>query len=265
MTRCGPDGECPAGRSCAGGFCLAQAGGDGADGGVAAQCPKATNHALSFSGGEQVRIPDSSSMRLTDITIEAWARFAGFPGQHQVIVAKPFGDDKANSFALWQQGGFLAGGVNPTLVEEAANHAFTPTLGRWYHFAFTYDHQSGTQKLYIDASLVATSTAPAPPKYDAKPTLIGADIDLGAPVGFFEGDIDEVWIWDQVRDAGEIADDKGRCLAPRMSGLSAYYSFDEGSGQRASDGSGNGNHATLGEGSGSDPRDPAWVESDVPF
>ena len=42
---------------------------------------------------------------------------------------------------------------------------------------------------------------------------------------------------------------------------SALWHFDEGSGQRSTDLSGNGNNGTLGGGSNEEPSDPAWVES----
>ncbi|MFA5772563.1 MAG: PKD domain-containing protein [Thermoplasmata archaeon] len=46
----------------------------------------------------------------------------------------------------------------------------------------------------------------------------------------------------------------------QTTGLVAYWSFDEGSGQTASDSSGNGNAGTLGSSSGSDSSDPTWVD-----
>jgi hypothetical protein len=270
MTRCGPANECPSGRQCSGGFCLAL-GAAGGDGGVedepdaGARCPKATNFALELHGDQLARIPDRSSLRPQDITIEVWVKFTGFPGTHQVIVAKPFGAEKANSYAIWYQGDRLNAGINPTSFEDAIGHPFTPELGRWMHIAYTFDHASLAQKLYVDGTEVARGTAAAAPMYDSHPVLIGADSDNGVLQGFFEGGIDELWMWDAVRDAGEIRRDLEDCRPRPVAGLNAYLSFDEGEGQTAADGSGRGNDAALGEAGGADSRDPTWTESSVPF
>ncbi len=229
---CGPNRPCASGFTCEadGGSCVKTGTVMGADAGLT-QCTKTGNRALSFAGGQVVTVPDSRFvLRLDDLTLEAWARFAGLPGQFQVIVTKPLGSATADSYVIWTEAGRINGGVNPTNPGDAIGTGFTPTLGTWYHFVLTFDHTTRTQKLYVDGALVATGTTAAVVQYDDHPVLIGGDINFGALSGFFDGDIDEVKIWTSVRDADQVGLDLHSCTPGSFTGLAARR------GRRADDG-----------------------------
>jgi hypothetical protein len=228
-------------------------------------CTKPGNQALAFAGSQWVQIADATSLHPTDLTIEAWAKFAGFAGADQVVVAKPLGAQTGDSFALWYEAGKINAGVNPTSVGDAIGYAFAPAVGTWYHLTFTYDHVSSEQKLYVDGALVATGTTTSAPIYDTQAVIIGGDLDFGNPAGFFQGEIDEVKIWDSVRALAEVGLDVHSCTPGSFTGLRAYWALDEAGGQTTADLSGNGNAGTLGDGAGSDARDPSWIVSTVPF
>jgi len=234
-----------------------------ADGG---SCVKTANKALRFSGAQYVMAPDSTSLRVSDLTVEAWVNFSTVPGaSYSTIVAKPLGTGTADSFTLWYQSGGLYAGANPTSPSNAIGLTWAPTLGRWYHVALTYEQTTRAQKLYVDGALVASGTAPSDPFYDSHPFFIGGDVDYGTPSGFFSGAIDEVRIWRSVRAIEEIGGDLRTCTPGAFDGLAAYFPFDEGEGQLAGDLSGNGNTAQLGEASAAESSDPTWVDSTVPF
>jgi len=228
-------------------------------------CTKPVNKALSFGGAQWVEIADATSLHVTDLTIEAWAKWKGFPGGLQVVVAKPLGTQTADSFALWYESGKLNAGVNPTSPNDAIGYAFTPTLDQWYHLTFTYEHTTSTQKLYVDGALVATGTTTSAPLFDTHPVIIGGDLDFEAAQGFFDGELDEIKLWDSVRDLGEVGLDVHSCTPGSFTGLRAYWALDEGTGQTTADLSGNANGGTLGDTTAADARDPSWIDSTVPF
>ena len=91
---------------------------------------------------------------------------------------------------------------------------------------------------------------------------------------YFDGKLDEVRFYGYVRTMDEIRldynagfsarfgphsscdEDPGACMT---NGLVGYWNFDEGSGQKAEDVSGEGNDGTLGSASSSDANDPKWT------
>ena len=63
---------------------------------------------------------------------------------------------------------------------------------------------------------------------------------------FFQGEIDDVSIWNVGRPAAQVQSDMSAALTPTESGLLADYLFDETSGTTAFDATANGNNGTLG-------------------
>jgi Concanavalin A-like lectin/glucanases superfamily len=227
-------------------------------------CVKPANRALHFSGAQYLQVPDSASLHVSDMTIEAWVSFSAIP-TFGTVVGKPLGTGTQDSFALWYEVGGLHAGAAPSNPATAIGLTWTPVLGRWYHLAFVYAQASRAQQLYIDGVLVASGTAPADPTYDTHPFLIGGDLNYGTFSGFFSGDIDEVRIWVSTRTVDEIGQDLRTCVPGTVAGLAAYFPLDEGAGQTALDQSGNGNDAILGATTGVEASDPTWVDSGVVF
>jgi hypothetical protein len=268
---CGPNGECPNGltcrtvdRKCVPGGQADASPADVLDVGLD-PCTKPSNRALSFAGGQVVSVPDSPSLRPEDLTLEAWARLTGSLGSFETIVAKPLGAGNGDSYAIWYEGGRINAGANPSNVATGIGVELAPELGIWHHFAFTFDHATKEQKLYLDGALVASGTTPAVVEYDDHPLLVGADSNSGALNGFFLGDIDEVKLWTSVRDVTEVGLDRRSCTPGSFTGLGGYWPLDEGSGQTTADVSGNGNGGVLGSNSAVEAWDPTWVDSTVAF
>ena len=130
--------------------------------------------------------------------------------------------------------------------------------GSWYHVAATYD--GNYQKIYINGTLVKTSS-------DLNTVLPSGTSNyyIGLSTeAYFAGRIDEVRIWNDVRTAAEIADNKDDELVGNESGLVAYYKMSDGSGTTLTDNSSNSNNGTLTNmttsGGSSD-----WVTSNAPI
>ena len=131
----------------------------------------------------------------------------------------------------------------------------------WHHIAGTFDGQYA--KLYIDGILkntvdMGTSGNAITYGYPNNSTLLGAEASSGsAPDGnYFDGKIDEVRIWGDVRSIEELQE----YICEDVSGQSnlvAYYRMSNGSGTSLADISSNSNTGTLYDG-GSIGNGPTW-------
>src|SRR4029077_12748692 len=109
------------------------------------------------------------------------------------------------------------------------------------HAAVTYDATSGLWKLYLngalEASPAAIATGARTPRSDSiEPAAIGTGITsavgnpptnpASTPGGFFDGQVEEVRIWNVVRTQAQIQADRFNELASGA-GLVARWGFNE--------------------------------------
>jgi len=135
---------------------------------------------------------------------------------------------------------------------EVTIHSTATLDSNWHHIVFVVGNNTG--KLYIDGQLNDS---------DASITSFGtmnlntgtigtgntSNGDLDSNVYPFTGKLDEVRIYNRALSAGEITRlynlTKPKLLAPNNLGLVGYWSFEEGTGTKAGDMSGNGNTGTT--------------------
>ena len=138
------------------------------------------------------------------------------------------------------------------------------TVNEWVHIALV--HGNGTLSAYRNGVLVG-SIASGPtqqPSTGAFPILhFGGIINTASRNWTFQGDIDEVQIWNAARTASDIAKDMAGPLSGAETGLAAYYRMSDGSGTSLTDDSGHGWTGTLQDGGGVGPPDGPilWVPS----
>jgi hypothetical protein len=174
-----------------------------------------------------INVPDSASLHPNQLTIEGWVKFASLSGV-QALFSKAVGSAPHDSFVVWFQSGVL-NAVTGTVSADGSvlSTSFSPVLGTWYHVAYTVDG-SGNQVLYLNGTSVASGNTGLTIGYDSNPFTIGADYEIGAPTYFFNGQIDEVTLYNQALIAADIvaiynAGSTGKCFsssAPSISGLS---------------------------------------------
>jgi len=148
---------------------------------VTTSLPTATAPAspsLAFDGVRQfVRSRLRVAAARGSLTLETWFNFAS--AQAQVFLAKSLGTGVRDSYALWYESGQLRG-----IVESAGTggnivaYNWSPTLGTWYHLAFTYDSANNVQTLYLNGVAVASNTATTAPGYDTHPVMLGGDFNM---------------------------------------------------------------------------------------
>ncbi|HRJ31051.1 MAG TPA: gliding motility-associated C-terminal domain-containing protein [Cyclobacteriaceae bacterium] len=175
-----------------------------------------------------VQVTDHPALRPSSLTLEAQINFSSLAGIYQAILGKGYNTAGSlrNSYALWYQDGSLRAGIDPSNLAYRILAPWSPLTNQWYHVAYTYDHISTVQNLYIDGVLVASGNAPLP-IYDSDIFAIGVDRDFGVFQGFFNGRINEVRLWDFSRTQANIAATMNTSLIGNEPGLVAYYRLNE--------------------------------------
>jgi hypothetical protein len=142
--------------------------------------------------------------------------------------------------------------------------SFEYSPDQWTHVALV--HGGGTLSAFKNGVLVGSvpSGATQQPTTGVFPVLhVGGIINSPTRNWTFQGEIDEVRVWNTARTAQDISRDMRRPLAGTEQGLAAYYRMSDGAGSSLTDDSGIGWMGTLHDGGqGVPPDGPAlWVPS----
>lgn len=152
---------------------------------------------LDFSSGEQ-------------ITIIAWARFAGLAGSFDYLVSKrATGGRTQYTFRGRASGTRLSFLLHNGPFDEWLSTGVAFSVGVWHHFAVTHTYGTGAStKVYVDgvpeAGSWVTGTGNRVPGPDAIDLGIGATSTGDQP---FKGLINEVKIYNRTLTASEVAAD----------------------------------------------------------
>lgn len=120
----------------------------------------------------------------------------------------------------------------------------------WNHIAVVVT--SKQPRLYLNGNLVATGLT-------SNLTNIYPGGNIGGDgYGWYQGDLDEVRIWNTSRSQTEIRDKMCVRLNGNESGLVRYYRFDDGSGTQLTESTTNAQHGTL-------SNSPTWATSGAPI
>ncbi|ELS02293.1 laminin G domain-containing protein [Xenococcus sp. PCC 7305] len=200
------------------------------------------NNAASFNGtGDYVEINIDEPE--TEITHELWFKTTDAnTGIFSIIsgtVAASTGSDRH----LYLNNGNLYARVwnNEVINSSGLNLAD----GEWHHVAHVIGSSVGGQQLYIDGELVDSGTKTASAFDWQTKAIIGYSID--ATNDYFNGEIDEVRIWNQARTQDEIRNNRYSQLTGNEPNLFGYWNFnqDQVSGSTINDLSSNNNNGTL--------------------
>lgn len=111
---------------------------------------------------------------------------------------------------------------------NALNYTDHTFDGQWHHWACVYDNdvESGHNRfIYKDGVLVVSNTSSS--------AYLGENqmLTIGAGNGdYFEGNMDEIRVWETARTATEIAENYNRMINAESDGLMAYWRCNEGIG-----------------------------------
>lgn len=96
----------------------------------------------------------------------------------------------------------------------------------WHHVAITVDISVPTGVWYLDGDPIATTVAASAAKNmtdTSSPVWVGAHDNTVAGEAFWDGLIDEVRIWNDIRTAQEISDNYNTQITGGEAGLVAYW------------------------------------------
>ena len=181
---------------------------------------------LSSSQALTITDGDQTGLDLTgDLTFEMWVKFESLVAT-TVLLSKQDPNIPQISYVLKQ---YVAG--NELILQMYSGSSneqwkinWTPSTGTWYHVAVSYDASAATCKFYIDGvqtggDQVGTNTT----IFNSNvPFAIGADYNTVLS-NFFDGLIDDVRVWNDVRTGTEISDNYEKELNGDEAGLVAYW------------------------------------------
>ena len=119
----------------------------------------------------------------------------------------------------------ISGGVDYSLIGILST-------GNWTHLAITGDSVKGEVKIYANGVLKTTLNHVTSTNYGNSTynVTVGGYVQDSTNGGFFDGKLDEISIWNEVKTAEEISTLQTARLTGEESGLLAYWSMDEGTG-----------------------------------
>ncbi len=166
-------------------------------------CPTAVvgrigDGAARFAATDCVTIADPGDLEPAQLTIAAWV--APSTAQFSTVIGKTFHGDTgmSNSIEMGEQNNTDT--WNVYLVGASVG---TPAqLGGWHHLAGVVD--ASTVTFYVDGAPVG-SNAVSPPTYTTEPFRIGCDLDVNMLSSFFQGDLDDIRLYDRTLSAEQIA------------------------------------------------------------
>jgi hypothetical protein len=221
---------------------------------------------LEASSSQYAYIADGSQTGLDitgDLSVEAWINLESLPsGSNHVIASK--WDDNGNDERSWifyvseAAGTYYISFYNSSTGGGGGDIAnvyvtWTPSTATWYHLAMAYDASAGTVDFYVNGSLQGTQQSGSKTSLynSAAPFQIGARNDPRTE--YFDGLIDEVRVWDDIRTSGELLANYNTHLVGNEANLKGYWRFNN----SALDETSNNNDLTL-------ANTPVY-STDVPF
>ena len=269
-------------------------------GGTQPSTGKFGNGGIFDGSNDYVSVADDISLTLSNNwTISVWVKISDNSGSfYQYFLSNGGAGD--NPSINWYFIESSEGGVPDKLkfylgdddtIDVQVTSSGTPgTSTNWQYLTLVKDGNTITQ--YVDATADGTTTNINFGTMDLGTWYIGGRSDLDSN-RFFNGLIDEVYIYNQALTATEISDLYGtggdrqgyittnypnKSLVRKYSasvsvgspaseergpGPVAYWKFDEGFGQTANDSTINANSGTLGSTAGADSSDPTWQTEDM--
>lgn len=205
----------------------------------------ANTHSATFDGtGDYATkvsptgLPSGSAAR----TIEAWVKTTN--ALEQAVVSYGENDNPNESFTLSTKTNQLSARVGGD-----GNQFWTATGvddGRWHHIALTYVAGSNINdttnvKAYMDGTALTSASS-----FSGTPNTVLARIRIGAysgsvPSGLYNGQIDEVRIWDVVRTQTQLQTNAGIELSGSETNLVGYWNLNN----SWNDADSNGNNLTA--------------------
>ncbi|WP_287521350.1 LamG-like jellyroll fold domain-containing protein [Okeania sp. SIO2C2] len=208
------------------------------------------NSAFKLDGRDDyVELPAASIPSGNEITISFWA-YGGesLPKSSFIIYAQshngePTDQNRVLGVHLPYQDGYIYfdcgndGSMYDRISEQAQESEYK---GTWSHWAFTKNATTGDMKIYLNGELWHSDGG----KTKSLPASVKVQLGTGSNL-YYDGQIDELRIWNRARTQTEIQADMNRRLGGNESGLVGYWHFDQREGNQVKNLTGNGYNGTI--------------------
>ncbi len=214
---------------------------------------------------------DASLQILGDLSLEVWLNPETI--QNQVILYQGGGpgdaeaDNVLYSIELESDGTvsfvheYGAAGGRETLTSTS-----TISAGTWTHLAIVRDTLNNQIYFYFNGVSETVGYTEDATGGTASIGSVGAADVVVITYLPYDGLLDEVRIWNDIRTQAEIRNNMNQTISGSSANLVAYWTMNDGSGQTMTDSQSSGNNdGTLGSTGGVDIDDPAWVVSTAPI
>ncbi|MBN1378547.1 MAG: LamG domain-containing protein [Gammaproteobacteria bacterium] len=182
-----------------------------------------------FDGTNQyLEVADNALLDIGDeLTVAVWINPDALPGALMTILSK----DENYEFHLtntgqinwwWQSSGGATRTITTTGTALDANDGTAPNNG-WYHIAIVYSQTSASQTIFINGTARAMATYNEALINNNDPMQIGSDQNFAGR--YFDGLIDEVYVYHQALTTGEITALMNTTRP--CSSAAIYYAMDE--------------------------------------
>ncbi len=195
-----------------------------------ASCLYGAPGTLAFDGVNDYASVNSANTLSGTFTVEAWAKPA-HPTKAMTVIGSRGPGEFSFDFKF-QGGNKIHGdiGTGSSWLTTAADANFNYVAGTWYHVAYVIT--PGNCKIYINGALIVSLSMP-----NTAPLLYNSNhlFTVGRPGSTFngerfEGEIDEVRVWNTARTLTEIQNNRGNALSGSEPGLVRYYRLNDGTG-----------------------------------
>lgn len=191
---------------------------------------------------DSMLLPASTIAVTNALTVEAWVRPQAGSPQNMHIISPPNTRPQAYLLRTYDRYGKRL--PLAVLFTESGQHdlgapeGYVLADGVWTHLAMTYDGSAATDnfRLYVNGALASSKPLTGTLQFTQDTMVVG-----GQSTTLFDGDIDELRLWQHARSSAEIRAAMFTPLQDTLSGLFAYYPLDS----TTRDMSGHGNDGVL--------------------
>jgi hypothetical protein len=209
--------------------------------------------ALHFDGsGQTATMLNTAVLNPTAaFTLECWFRFEAGGNWNPRMIERDIYNVGTTGLAASRAIG-VGWGLNGTILFPE---------NTWHHAAVT-GINGGQWVLYVDGQVQSTI-----PNQAYSPSSLPLRLGRSRNVGYdqYAGTLDEIRVWSIARTQSDIQSTMNVALRGNEPGLIGYWRCDEGSGQTASDATGNGTDCYLGDTSAVEANDATWTTSGAPL
>jgi hypothetical protein len=190
--------------------------------GIQAKTQAQAGAALKFDGANDLVVSSPHSV-LTEYTVEAWIKLNNLNNQNIITATDNLGTSTSASHQIKLVSGkfehYLYDGSARTLTST-----ITVTTGTWYHVAISAKN-NGKMKITVNSNETVSAFNIGTIWQNLNKFHLGGNA-IG--VGYFNGELDEVRIWNRQLCLEEIINNKDGEIATTAPGLVTNYHFNQG-------------------------------------